>query len=107
MPSCNRSPSPGHRNFSHPGNRYSIPRGWIVLYVTFAHDAMVQTGQFEMIKQSIGGHAPDRRMRALLGALSFGASIEGAAGVGGPVAILAGMLGSSGFRLLQVATLSL
>ncbi len=84
-----------------------LPIGWIVLNVIFLYDVTVQTGQFEIIQQSIAGLSADRRIQTLLVAFSFGAFIEGAAGFGAPVAISAAMLISIGFRPLQAATLSL
>lgn len=84
-----------------------LPIGWIVLNVIFLYDIAVKTGQFEIVKQSIAGISPDRRIQVLLIAFCFGAFIEGAAGFGAPVAISAAMLIGIGFRPLQAATLSL
>ena len=84
-----------------------LPIGWIVLNVIFLYDLTVQTGQFEIIRQSIAGLSADRRIQTLLIAFSFGAFIEGAAGFGAPVAISAAMLIGIGFKPLQAATLAL
>ena len=84
-----------------------LPIGWIVLNVIFLYDITVQTGQFEIIRQSIAGLSDDRRIQTLLIAFAFGAFIEGAAGFGAPVAISAAMLIGIGFKPLQAATLSL
>ncbi len=84
-----------------------LPIGWIVLNVIFLYDLTVQTGQFEIIRQSIAGLSADRRIQTLLIAFSFGAFIEGAAGFGAPVAISAAMLIGIGFRPLQAASLAL
>ena len=84
-----------------------LPIGWIVLHVVFLYDITVQTGQFDIVKQSIAGLSADRRIQALLIAFSFGAFIEGAAGFGAPVAISAAMLIGIGFRPLQAASLAL
>lgn len=84
-----------------------LPIGWIVLNVVFLYDVTVKTGQFEIVRQSIGGLSADRRIQALLIAFSFGAFIEGAAGFGAPVAISAAMLIGLGFRPLLAASLSL
>ncbi|HWA27872.1 MAG TPA: L-lactate permease [Lacunisphaera sp.] len=84
-----------------------LPIGWIVLNVIFLYDITVQTGQFEIIRQSIAGLSDDRRIQTLLIAFSFGAFIEGAAGFGAPVAISAAMLIGIGFKPLQAATLAL
>jgi lactate permease len=84
-----------------------FPIGWIVLNVIFLYDITVQTGQFEIIRQSIAGLSADRRIQTLLIAFSFGAFIEGAAGFGAPVAISAAMLIGIGFKPLQAASLAL
>jgi lactate permease len=84
-----------------------LPIGWIVLNVIFLYDITVKTGQFEIVKESIAGLSPDRRIQALLIAFSFGAFIEGVAGFGAPVAISAAMLIGIGFRPLLAASLAL
>ena len=90
------------------GAAYGLfPIGWIVLCAIFVYDITVQTGKFEIIKQTIAGLAGDRRIQALLIAFSFGAFIEGAAGFGTPVAICAAMLIGLGFKPLPAAGLSL
>jgi lactate permease len=84
-----------------------LPIGWIVLCAIFVYDITVHTGQFELLKQTIGHLADDRRVQVLLIAFSFGAFIEGAAGFGTPVAISAAMLIGLGFRPLPAACLAL
>jgi lactate permease len=84
-----------------------LPIGWIVLNVVFLYQITVETGQFEVVRQSVAGLSGDRRIQTLLIAFSFGAFIEGAAGFGAPVAISAAMLIGLGFRPLQAATLAL
>jgi lactate permease len=84
-----------------------FPIGWIVLCAIFIYDITVETGKFEIIKQSIASLASDRRIQVLLIAFSFGAFIEGAAGFGTPVAISAAMLIGLGFKPLPAAGLAL
>jgi lactate permease len=84
-----------------------FPIGWIVLCAIFVYDITVHTGQFEVLKRTIGGLADDRRIQVLLIAFSFGAFIEGAAGFGTPVAISAAMMIGLGFRPLPAAALAL
>ena len=60
---------------------------WIVLAAVYLYDISVETGQFEIMKESVAGITPDRRLQVLLVAFCFGAFIEGAAGFGTPVAI--------------------
>jgi lactate permease len=84
-----------------------FPIGWIVLNALFIYEITVETGKFEVVKQSVAALAADRRIQALLIAFSFGAFIEGAAGFGTPVAISGAMLIGLGFRPLSAAGLSL
>ena len=58
----------------------------------------VDTGKFEIIKDSVGGLTDDRRLQAMFIAFSFGAFIEGAAGFGAPVAVSGAMLAGLGFN---------
>ena len=84
-----------------------FPIGWIVLCAIFVYDITVETGKFEVIKETIASLADDRRLQALLIAFSFGAFIEGAAGFGTPVAISAAMLIGLGFKPLEAAGIAL
>ncbi|MCP6652059.1 L-lactate permease, partial [Klebsiella pneumoniae] len=75
------------------GAFYGIfPIFWIVLTAIFIYNMTVETGQFEIVKDSIATITDDRRLQGLLIAFGFGAFLEGAAGFGTPVAISAGML---------------
>ena len=84
-----------------------FPIGWIVLCAIFVYDITVETGKFEIVKETIAGLADDRRIQALLIAFSFGAFIEGAAGFGTPVAISAAMMIGLGFKPLEAAGIAL
>jgi lactate permease len=84
-----------------------LPIGWIVLNAVFLYSLTVATGQFEIIKASVGRLSRDRRIQALLVAFSFGAFIEGASGFGTPVAICSALLIGLGFTPLYAAGLSL
>jgi lactate permease len=84
-----------------------LPIGWIVLNAVFLYRLTVETGQFEVLKSSVGRLAGDRRVQALLVAFAFGAFIEGAAGFGTPVAICSALLIGLGFTPLYAAGLSL
>src|SRR5215510_10560839 len=59
-----------------------FPIAWIVFSSIMLYRLAVDTGKFEIIKDSIGGLNNDRRLQALFIAFSFGAFIEGAAGFG-------------------------
>ncbi len=90
------------------GAAYGLfPIGWIILSAVFLYNLTVETGQFEIVKQSVASLSADRRVQALLIAFSFGAFIEGAAGFGTPVAITAALLMGLGFTPLYAAGLSL
>ena len=73
---------------------------WIVLAAVYLYDISVETGQFEIMKESIAGITPDRRLQVLLVAFCFGAFIEGAAGFGAPVAIAGAFMIGLGFQPL-------
>jgi len=80
---------------------------WIVLAAVFLYDIAVETGQFDIMRESVGAISDDRRLQALLVAFSFGAFIEGAAGFGSPVAIAAAMMVGLGFEPFKAAALCL
>jgi lactate permease len=74
-----------------------LPIGWIVYWAVVLYRITLETGNFEIIKDSIGGLTADRRLQAMLIAFAFGAFVEGAAGFGTPVAVAAAMLTGLGF----------
>ena len=80
---------------------------WIVIAAVFLYDISVETGQFEIMKQSVAAITPDRRLQLLLVAFCFGAFIEGCAGFGAPVAIAGAFMIGLGFKPFQAATLNL
>ncbi len=84
-----------------------LPIGWIVLNALFLYSLTVATGQFDVLKASVGRLSDDRRIQALLVAFAFGAFIEGASGFGTPVAICSALLIGLGFTPLYAAGLSL
>ncbi|MDQ6699018.1 MAG: L-lactate permease [Acidobacteriota bacterium] len=74
-----------------------FPIGWVVFTAILLYNVMVETGKFQVVKDSVGNLTSDRRLQALLIAFAFGAFIEGAAGFGTPVAVAAAMLTGLGF----------
>src|SRR6476661_7384552 len=62
---------------------------WIVVAAVYLYDIAVSTGDFEIMKSSVAGITADRRLQLLLVAFCFGAFIEGCAGFGSPVHMLA------------------
>jgi L-lactate transport len=84
-----------------------FPIAWIVFWAVALYRLTVETGQFEIIKDSVGRLTQDRRLQALLIAFAFGAFIEGAAGFGTPVAVAAAMLAGLGFSPFYAAAICL
>ena len=74
------------------GAAYGLfPIAWIVFTSIMLYRLAVDTGKFEIIKDSVGSLTDDRRLQAMFIAFSFGAFIEGAAGFGAPVAVSGAM----------------
>lgn len=84
-----------------------FPIGWIVYWAIVLYRITLETGQFEIVKNSIGNLTPDRRLQALLIAFAFGAFMEGACGFGTPVAVAAAMLTGLGFSPFYAAAICL
>jgi lactate permease len=80
---------------------------WIVVAAVFVYDISVESGQFAIVKQSIGDISEDRRLQVLLIAFAFGALLEGAGGGGAPVAVSGAMMIGLGFPPFQTALLCL
>src|SRR6185436_1131554 len=53
----------------------------------FLYNVACETGQFDVMKDSIAGLSSDKRLQLVLVAFCFGAFLEGAGGGGAPVAI--------------------
>lgn len=84
-----------------------FPIGWVVFCAILLYRVTVETGKFEIVKDSVGSLTEDRRLQALLIAFAFGAFIEGAAGFGAPVAVAAAMLAGLGFSPFYAAGICL
>ena len=69
-----------------------LPIGWTVFAAMLLYNVTVHTGQFTIIRRSIGSLSGDARIQAVLIGFAFGAFMEGAAGAGSPVAICGAML---------------
>ena len=90
------------------GAAYGVfPIAWIVFTSIMLYRLAVDTGKFEVIKDSVGSLTDDRRLQALFIAFSFGAFIEGAAGFGAPVAVAGAMLAGLGFDPFYAAGICL
>src|SRR5678810_1305796 len=84
-----------------------FPIAWVVFSSIMLYRLVVDTGKFEIIKDSVGGLTDDRRLQAMFIAFSFGAFIEGAAGFGAPVAVSGAMLAGLGFNPFYAAGICL
>jgi lactate permease len=84
-----------------------FPIGWVVFSAILLYAITVDTGQFDIIRDSVAALTKDRRLQALLIAFAFGAFIEGAAGFGTPVAVSSAMLAGLGFPPFNAAAICL
>ena len=84
-----------------------LPIGWTVFAAMLLYNATVETGQFTIIRRSIGGLSKDARVQAVLIGFAFGAFMEGAAGAGSPVAICGAMLVGLGVPPFRAAVICL
>jgi lactate permease len=80
---------------------------WIIIASIYLYNVAVETGQFQVMKESIAGVSSDRRLQVILIAFCFGAFLEGTGGGGAPVAIAGSFLIGLGFPHFQAATLCL
>ena len=80
---------------------------WIIIASIFLYNIAVETGQFQVMKDSIAALSADRRLQLVLIAFCFGAFLEGTGGGGAPVAIAGAFLIGLGFHPFQAATLCL
>ena len=84
-----------------------FPIGWVVFTAILLYRVTVESGKFEILKNSIANLTTDQRLQALLIAFAFGAFIEGAAGFGTPVAVAGAMLAGLGFTPFYAAAICL
>ncbi|MGB7760181.1 MAG: lactate permease LctP family transporter [Bryobacteraceae bacterium] len=84
-----------------------FPIGWIVFAAILLYRVTLESGKFDLLKDSIGHLTDDARLQALLVAFAFGAFLEGAAGFGTPVAVAAAMLTGLGFSPFYAAAICL
>jgi lactate permease len=90
------------------GAAYGIfPIAWVVFSSIMLYRLAVDSGKFEIIKDSVGSLTDDRRLQAIIIAFSFGAFIEGAAGFGAPVAVAGAMMAGLGFNPFYAAGICL
>ncbi len=85
----------------------AFPIFWVIYWAIVLYRITVDTGKFEVLKNSISHLTTDRSLQALLIAFAFGAFLEGAAGFGTPVAVGAAILGGLGFDSVYAAGICL
>ena len=84
-----------------------FPIVWIVLNTIWVYNITVESGEFDIIRNSLACITEDRRLQAVFIAFAFGSFIEGTAGFGTPVAITAAMLVGLGFNPMYAAGICL
>ena len=80
-----------------------IPIGFIVIMAVWLYKISTESGQFDIVKDSIASISQDQRIQLLLIGFVFNAFLEGAAGFGVPIAICAVLLTQLGFKPLEAA----
>lgn len=80
-----------------------FPIFWVIFWALVLYRITVDTGQFEILRESIGHLTTDRGVQAVLIAFAFGAFLEGASGFGTPVAVSAAILAGLGFPAFEAA----
>jgi lactate permease len=84
-----------------------LPIGYVIFAALLLYRVTLESGKFDLLKDSIGHITEDARLQALLIAFAFGAFIEGATGFGTPVAVAAAMLVGLGFVPFYAAAICL
>lgn len=84
-----------------------FPIFWIVINAIFIYNVVVDTGNFDTIRDSLASLSNDRRVQVVLIAFVFGALLEATAGFGTPVAITAALMAGLGFEAVYAAGLAL
>ena len=81
--------------------------GWIIIASIFLYNIAVETGQFQVMKESIAAVSSDQRIQVILIAFCFGAFLEGTGGGGAPSPSAGSFLIGLGFPPFQAATVCL
>src|SRR5205085_1721837 len=84
-----------------------FPIGWVVFSAILLYRVTLESGRFDILKNSVGHLTDDGRLQMMLVAFAFGAFIEGCAGFGTPVAVAATMLTGLGFSAFTAAAVCL
>jgi len=90
------------------GAAYGLfPIGWVIFAAILIFRITVDSGKFEILKDSIGHITTDPRLQTLLIAFAFSGFLEGASGFGTPVPVAAAMLTGLGFSPFYAAAICL
>jgi lactate permease len=84
-----------------------FPIVWIVINAIWIYNLVVDTGQFDVVRNSLASLSNDRRIQVVLIAFILGALLEATAGFGTPVAITAAIMAGLGFEAVYAAALAL
>src|SRR5437867_7772260 len=84
-----------------------LPIGWVVFSAILLYRVTLESGRFDVLKDSVGHLTSDGRLQMLMVAFAFGAFVEGCAGFGTPVAVAATMLTGLGFSPFLAAAVCL
>src|SRR5262245_6869786 len=84
-----------------------LPIGWVVFSAILLYRVTLESGRFDVLKDSVGHLTDDGRLQMLMVAFAFGAFVEGCAGFGTPVAVAATMLTGLGFSPFLAAAVCL
>ena len=84
-----------------------FPLAWTFTMAIWIYNMTVDSGHFDILRQSFVRVSDDRRIQAIVIAFCFGSLLEALAGQGTPVAITSVMLLAVGFRPLLAASTAL
>lgn len=84
-----------------------MPILWTLTCAVWVYNMLVESGEFEIIKKSLGYISNDRRIQVILLIFGFGAMLEGISAFGAPIAITSAMMVGVGFPPMTSAVLCL
>ncbi|TGE31107.1 L-lactate permease [Desulfosporosinus sp. Sb-LF] len=84
-----------------------MPILWTLTCAVWVYNMLVDSGQFEVIKKSLGYVTNDRRIQVILLIFGFGTLLEGISAFGAPIAITSAMMVGVGFPPMTAAVLCL
>lgn len=84
-----------------------VPLLWTLVAAVWFINLLTHSGQFAVVKQSLGALTADRRLQTLLVGYGFVGLLEGLVAMGSPVAIGAAMLAGFGFPPITASVAAL